>query len=109
MARRRSSTSGRRNSARTWAAGPRSTGWRRRVTNPLRAPDPGPYLHWVTITRPATTGGTTDPVTGKYVPASPETTLVDGSGAEPNADMQDTRKVLARDTAGLPTLTAEGQ
>jgi hypothetical protein len=78
------------------------------VSNPFRFTDPGPYLHIVSITRQAA-GGTTDETTGKYTPGGTPTTIVDGSGVEPNADMQDTQKVLARDAAGQPTLTARGQ
>jgi hypothetical protein len=78
------------------------------VSNPFRFVDPGPYLHFVTITR-AAAGGTTDESTGKYTPGGPATVIVNGAVTEPNADMQDTQKVLARDEAGQPTIVARGQ
>jgi hypothetical protein len=79
------------------------------VTNPFRFADPGPFLHRVAIAR-RLGGGTTNPTTGKYEPpVGDPTTIVNGTGAEPNADMQDTQRVLARDASGTPTLTARGQ
>lgn len=75
------------------------------MTNPFRFTDPGPYLHTVTISRPAA-GGATDPATGKFIPGGPATAIVETDPAGPNADMQDVEKVIARDTSGTPTLTA---
>ena len=75
------------------------------MTNPFRFTDPGPYLHRVSITRPAT-GGTTDPTTGKFIPAGPATEILADTG-RPNADVQDKRRVLERDASGVPTSISE--
>jgi hypothetical protein len=81
--------------------------------NPFRHTDPGPYLHVVTIGRQAA-GGSTDPVTGKFVPGPGGFSYAYGTAAaeagtatEPNADCQDQRKVITRDESGTPTVTAE--
>ena len=77
------------------------------MTNPFRFQDPGPFLHWISLARPAA-GGTTDPATGKFVPGGPATALLTPDLAgEPNGDCQDQRKTIRHGNEGEPTLEAE--